>query len=144
MSDGVKNAIIKSTTLGNEDHACMTFLVTLDYGGGVQSFGSYFIDHPAINKDFHKERRPSILMGAAVKGIMQAVGVSRWEDLPNTHVRVIVEDGLVKGIGHILRDRWFRYDALWVQLEKWVHDEQEELPNIEYTQRSPFAVVVEK
>lgn len=87
----IKNARITSTVLGYDD-GHLTFWLMLDYGGGGQGYGGYNLNGIPINT-----------LGA----LLTTLGVRRWEQLPNTYIRVKVEDGLIRSVGHILNDSWF-------------------------------------
>lgn len=103
----IQNAIIKSTTLGYEDHNIMTVWLHLDFGGTGQSFGGYALDEYVKAKD---TRIPHVSFAAWVKGIIDAVGVRNWEELKDKHIRVEREDGWngkITRIGHFLEDKWF-------------------------------------
>ncbi len=98
-----RNAKIESTNLGTEDHGCMTFYLMLDYGGAGQGFGGYVLD------EFDKEaktRRGTAYGTEAIRRVLETVGVSRWEKLPGTPVRVRAEHDKVHAIGHYLKDKW--------------------------------------
>lgn len=97
MSDH-KNAIIKSTHLGREDHAIMTFMIHLDYGGSGQGFGGYVLGGPFGIK--------------AIERVLEITGVDRWEKLPGCPVRVVASHNKVERIGHFLNDDWLDLDAL--------------------------------
>lgn len=93
----VKNAIIESTSLGELGRGFSSF-IHVSYGGSSQGYGGYSIKDEYCYK--------------WVKGVTEAVGVERWEELPGTHVRVVVENnepggGRIIRIGHILNDTWY-------------------------------------
>lgn len=105
----IKNAIIKSTHLGKEDHGIMSAMVTLDYGGAQQGFGGYCLD----TYDEKKKKRVGTEYGMRfIMELMAAVGVEKWEDLPGTHVRVKAEYAHIHAIGHIIHDSWFSPEDL--------------------------------
>lgn len=89
----IKNAKIKGTMLGNEDHGIPTCFLYLDYGGSQQGFGGYDLRHYGIKM---------------ITRILEVVGVETWGDLDGEYVRAEIIDGLVKGIGHITDDVWYR------------------------------------
>lgn len=99
MLDGIHNAVIKSTTLDIGERGCLIAWIDLDYGGSCQSFGGTVLYKEP--KDTHN------FCGYFISSALESVGVSRWEKLPGTPVRVSLEDGLVRGIGHYLKDEWF-------------------------------------
>lgn len=88
----IKNAVIKSVYLGREDHGIPTCYITLDYGGVCQAFGGYDLRHYGIN---------------FIMGVLDALKVKSWEDLPGTHCRADSEHSKVTAIGHILGDTWY-------------------------------------
>ncbi len=70
---------IESTMLGFEDHGIMSFWLTLDFGGSGQGFGGY-----CLGGTFTHD---------VLTGILEAVGVEKWEDLKGKPVWVRREDG---------------------------------------------------
>ena len=96
MKENAINAKITGTTLGKEDHGIPSFMIHLDFGGSGQGFGGYDLRHSG-----HQ---------TLIFEIMDAVGVSKWEDLPGSYCRVIRRDGLIKAIGHIVEDTWVDMD----------------------------------
>lgn len=100
----IKNAKIKRTLLGNEDHGIFTCRIYLDYGGLSQSFGDYALDQ--FNKD--KNERVGTAFGLQfIKEILKVLEVKSWEDLPGTFLRVECDWGKVYRIGHFLKNQWF-------------------------------------
>lgn len=99
-----KNAIIKSVKLDTGDRGLLTAWLFLDYGGSEQGFGGYALylpkdwKHHSVNGDF---------AGHFIFRSMQVAGVEEWSKLPGKTVRAVIEDGLVSGIGHIVKDDWF-------------------------------------
>lgn len=93
------NAQIKSTFLGWEDHGIFTFSLRLEgdgWGQGSQAW-SYQIDDGALSRH--------------MKALLKAVGVSQWESLPNTFVRIKRDSrGMVSHVGHITKDQWFNHE----------------------------------
>lgn len=89
----IENAQIKKAEIFIEDHGILTAFLTLGFSGGLQQgFGGYNLD---------KE------MSAFVRGVLETVGVQKWDNLSGKIVRIKSEDGLIKGIGHPLDDKWF-------------------------------------
>lgn len=106
MRDGVCNAVIESTRLDIEDHDCLCAWLFLDYGGSGQGFGGHIL---AMSKNFthHDPEREGAFCGAYLRRILEVAGVTRWDALPGRTLRARIEDGLVVGIGHIVKDDWF-------------------------------------
>lgn len=109
-NDNPKNATIKSTMLGREDHGILTFSVILEGQGMGVSYGGYVLDGPDSERKGERVHYP--LTGECVSGILQAVGVDRWENLRGKNVRAYFNNGGGWGtrcvaIGHIIEDRWF-------------------------------------
>lgn len=99
-----KNAIIRGTMLGPEDHGILTCSLTLDYGDSCQGFGGYSFD----NYDEARKVRIGSAWGMEfINRLLQTLRVSSWEKLPGTHCRVRAEFTGVHAIGHIIENRWF-------------------------------------
>lgn len=90
--DGIKNAKITGTELGGTERG-PSFWVYVDYGGAGQGFGGY-----ALGGAFTHY---------VITGILSALDVESWEQLKGKPVRVNVEGGTIKSIGHFLEDKWF-------------------------------------
>lgn len=102
-----KNATIKSTMLGYEDHGILTIFLNLDYGDSGQGFGGYALDEFIKGAD---ARIPTVAVGKWIKGLLDVVGVEKWEALKGQHLRVEIEggwNGKIVRIGHFLKDKWF-------------------------------------
>lgn len=102
----IKNARIKSTMLGREDHGIMTFMICIDSGNFLCNVGGYELDefNPATQTRVFKTESME-----AISKILEVVGVDKWEDLPGKYIRF--EDNgrgpTVSKIGNILKDNWF-------------------------------------
>lgn len=103
-----KNAQIKSTVLGREDHGIMTFFLHLDYGGAGQGYGGHAIGD---------KKNPQGFGTAAIAEVLDVLGVECWEKLPGTFCRARASNGAVHAIGHPLRDKWVDLKALSEELE---------------------------
>jgi hypothetical protein len=96
------NAVIKSTKVEIEDHGHLTAFLFLDYGGSCQGFGGYGLYSPYVKM---KEKNYA---GHFLYRTLEAVGVREWDSLTGKAIRVAIgDDGLIKGIGHIIKDDWF-------------------------------------
>ena len=105
----IKNAQIKSTMLGYEDHGILTCSICLDYGDSSgQSFGGYTLDAPRKDPAGKFLGRFGTAYGAEfIAKILNTVGVQTWEELKGNHIRADSEYTEVLGIGHITKDLWF-------------------------------------
>lgn len=92
----IKNAKIRSTMLGREDHGIMTFMIYIDADGFICGVGGYCLD------EFNAESME------VISKILEVVGVDKWEDLPGKYIRVEY-NGLgstVTKIGNIIDEKW--------------------------------------
>lgn len=105
----VQNAKITSTSLGVEDHGIFTAWLTLDYGGGGQSFGGFALD---TWDEARKKRIGSAYGMEFIARILETLEVATWEKLPGTVCRVRAQHTSVEEIGHFLKDKWFNPRAL--------------------------------
>jgi len=100
----IKNAKIKSTMLGYEDHGIFTCSLWLDYGGSSQCFGGYGFDF----YDKELKMRTGTAYGLNfIIGILKTLEIRKWEDLIGQNIRVEAEDNSVIRIGHFLKNIWF-------------------------------------
>jgi len=104
MNREINNALIDCTTLGYEPHGIMSAYLHLSFSGSGQGFGGYALD--IYDKEVG-ERTPSKMLGVFVKGVLDTVGVSNWEDLKGKHIRVDHTWNKIYRIGNILKDKWF-------------------------------------
>lgn len=93
----VKNAKIKSTFFGFEDHGIFTFFLNLEYGSSGQGAGGYGLG------EFTEK---------LIQRILLVCGVNSWEELPGKFIRVKADGGRVYEIGNILNT------SLWLNFEK--------------------------
>lgn len=78
LADNEAIARIESTSLGYEDHGVLTAWLHLNYGGSGQGAGGYCLD--GYDKET-KSRYPTEHAGRWIAGIIEACGVSKWEDV---------------------------------------------------------------
>ena len=106
MTSRITNARITGTNFGIQEDGSMVFYLTLEAGGKVYHVGGIALD----SFDEATGCRVSFGRGMhAIRRVLEVAGVSRWEDLPGTFLRV--EESawgtMVFRIGNILEDRWF-------------------------------------
>ena len=109
----VRNAIIKSATIVNNDHGLLSSWLTLDYGGVQQAFGGWSLYFP----------EPSLADQNNTAGIwlwrcLEVAGVTEWSQLPGVAIRARCDDDEVYAIGHIIKDIWFELRVEFLALEK--------------------------
>lgn len=102
----IKNARIRSTMLGREDHGIMTFMIYIDANNFSCGVGGFCLDE--YNTDI-KARIFRAESMEAISKILDVVGVTKWEDLPGQYIRF--EDNgwgsTITKIGNIIEDKWF-------------------------------------
>lgn len=92
----IQNAKIESTMLDRESHGIPTCYVQLTFSGIGQAFGGYDLRFHGIGM---------------ILGIMDAVGVSQWQDLSGQYCRVKRDGQKLLAIGHIVEDKWYTPEA---------------------------------
>ena len=99
----IRNAIIKSAEIRNDDHGVLTVWLDLDYGGCGQGFGGYALYLP---ESFSYHRMDS-LAGHFIWRVLEIADVGKWSALVGKTIRVKTIFSQVLAIGHIIKDDWF-------------------------------------
>jgi hypothetical protein len=100
----IRNAIIESAEITNDDHGLLTAWLYLKYSGSGQGFGGLALYLP---KDFKHHKIDNGFAGHFIWRCMEIAGVSKWSDLPGKTIRVRHEHSKVHSIGHIIDEDWF-------------------------------------
>lgn len=102
----IRNAKIRSTKLGREDHGIFTFMIYIEFSGCGCGVGGYALD----SYDRVTEKRVfSAKSLEAISAILDVVGVDNWEDLKDKYIR-IKDNGwgsTVDEIGNLMEEKWF-------------------------------------
>ena len=107
----VCNELIRSTTLGVEDHGIFSSYVSVDFEGSSQGFGGYVLDGVPIPTG--SGRQPNVMLAQWVQRICELYGKD-WEKLPGTPVRILKTDEFnskILAIGNFIKDRWVFFDV---------------------------------
>ena len=99
----IRNAVIESASITNDDHGLLSAWLYLEYGGVGQGFGGYALYLP---KSFKHYGGPN-LCGHFIWRVMEIAGVSKWDQLRGKTIRAQATHSGVEAIGHIVKDDWF-------------------------------------
>lgn len=99
----IKNAVIDSAIISNDDRGFLDCWLYLDYGGSSQGFGGFALYLP---KSFKNHEVKSVA-GHHIHRCMEVAGVGKFHELKGKTVRVRVVDGTIEAIGHIVKDDWY-------------------------------------
>ena len=111
----IRNAVIESARISNDDHGLLSAWLSLDYGGSGQGFGGYALYLPKAYAH-HKPSGPNYA-GHFIWRVMEIAGVSEWSDLVGKTIRVRAEHSKVHAIGHIVKDDWFEPSKDFEQMQ---------------------------
>lgn len=100
----IRNAVITSAIISNDDRGFLDCWITLDYGGSGQGFGGYTLYLP---KSFTHHRIQSIA-GHHIHRCMEVGGAGKFHELKGKTIRARIGDsGMIEAIGHIVNDDWY-------------------------------------
>ena len=102
----LRNAVIESARISNDDHNLLSAWLSLDYGGSGQGFGGYTLYLP-ISFAHHRQSMRANFAGHFIWRVMEIAGVTEWSKLPGKTIRAKCEHSKVHAIGHIVKDDWF-------------------------------------
>lgn len=95
----IENAKICRVQLGYEDHGILTSFIHVKGEGWGQGFGGRGLSGK--------------YMAEWVEHVLKTLEVDDWSDLLGTICRVERTDGMLTGLGHFLKDQWFRPAEIW-------------------------------
>lgn len=114
--------------LGYEDHGVFSGHLTFEYGDHAgQGFGGYALSGKNPKDSYYKNQYCAMF----IEGILQTVGVKKWEDLVGKYVRVEAEFEKIHRIRNIIEDKWFDPEMLYKQTSK--AELEEDLSGMEVT-----------
>ena len=99
----IKNAIIEKAeiTCGDRSHGCLSISITVDYGdSGHQGFGGWSLGG---RSNWTTEKNYG---GRWLLRCMEIADVDEWSDMTGKTIRVAIENDLIVGIGHIVKENW--------------------------------------
>jgi hypothetical protein len=104
MQKEIKNAIISAVNITTEDRGVLDCWLHLDYSGSGRGFGGYALYLP---KDFTHHKDKGNIAGHHIYRCMEIAGVTKWDNMKGKSIRVCIENGIISGIGHIIKDDWY-------------------------------------
>lgn len=110
----IENAIIEKVDLSMADYGCLTLQMVLkgSYWGCV--YGGYVLGHGYLGAADDFFDGSGIGMESIIR-IMDTVGVKKFQDLKDKHIRVCSKNhgDSIKIVGNIINDKWFDYESFY-------------------------------
>lgn len=110
----IENAKITKVDLSMEDHGCLTLELMLEGKGWGCCYGGYVLGKGYLDAkdEFFSGYGPGI---ESIIRIMDTVGVSRFNYLTNSYVRVATKGwgNPIKIIGNLIKDKWFDQESFF-------------------------------
>lgn len=106
----LENATITAATIEINAQYVLTGGIQLEGNGWAQFFGNYTFDYIKA-EDNRLYALPQ--MALFTRGVMEAVGVRKWEELEGQNLRVLGRSRQgIRAVGHIYKDYWFFMETL--------------------------------
>ena len=103
----IMNAVIKEAKIKIERECildCWLFVKRQD--GFSQGFGGWSLYLERKNK-LERLKETGNLAGHYIYRLMQIADVNDWGKIRGKAIRIDIQDDLIRGIGHIIKDDWF-------------------------------------
>lgn len=110
----IKNAEVANADVFIEDHGILTFMIDIKMGSTHIGFGGYYMDEHIEGSEL---RSGNFYGPALLRQFLDTVGVSKVSQLKGKFLRVDDDGHKLKGIGHIVEDRWFYPDKVIAELK---------------------------
>ena len=104
MEPEIRNAIICHASISYDDRGCLDCMITLDYGHSQQGFAYGQGIYLPKSFDHHEIKSRA---GHYIFRCMEVAGVTDWSKMIGRPIRAKCSDGLIRAIGHIVKDDWF-------------------------------------
>lgn len=99
----VYSGIISKKSITVDVHGFLQVYLSIWYAGGSKPFGNLVWYTPKDNSEF----RMLSTAGYFIHKCLEVSGVVNWEDLLDQRIRVRVEKGFIRAIGHSTKEQWF-------------------------------------
>lgn len=129
----IENCKITNVSLTMADYCSLTFWITVEGASWGCSLGGFKIASGMLGakpEEFTAEHGSGLV---AIMRIMDAVGVSKWEDLKGKYCRVKVNGwgDKISEIGNIINDKWFNVKDFFAEQATKRQEEKKEVDILE-------------